>query len=671
MQYPPTKEPPVPIFATRARRASAAAVTLALGFTGALVAAPAANAATFTVTSTNDAGAGSLRQAVIDANANPGFDTITISLTFPATSIFIDSTILVTDGVFFQGSGAANLLISRSGDFEILDFTMASADQDVVISGINFDGGSGTTQRGLNFRNATPVRNLSIQSSEFANFVTTVRGGAVDISGLSGNLIINDTDFHDNISTGNANAPSLFAQGIDSGFVSVSSCDFYDNAGESGAGLEIMFSDAEVTVNDSTFNDNQTTNAGAAALLYGLAGVTIRRTSFDNDDSTGNIGGALYTSTISGEVSIEDSSFSDSSSPSNGGAVAATSVGGLSIIDSTFVNNTSGFDGGAVWADTTGESLVSGSSFSLNDAQFGGALAFTDMNDGVGLVGSTFDQNNATGLGGALYVGLADFVVILESDTFTDNTTGGGSAFDIDIVSAPVAVNGTTFTDNVSSDSASFGVSIIAPGGAVQFSNSTFLEDAPTSAGIIEVGVINGALNVLSSTLVGNGVIFAIANAGSALVSNSIIDGNPNGFADPVFNVNGSTAVELEYSIVTTALDGANMNSTVGNLFSTDPQLGALAFNGGVTRTMLPAAGSPAINAGDPAYAFGYITDQRGTGFVRENGRVDIGAVEAQPPAALAATGTDINPVVPIGGGVLLLIGALGMMLAARRRQGA
>jgi hypothetical protein len=39
-----------------------------------------AQALTYTVTNTNDAGAGSLRQAINDANTNPGADTINFDL---------------------------------------------------------------------------------------------------------------------------------------------------------------------------------------------------------------------------------------------------------------------------------------------------------------------------------------------------------------------------------------------------------------------------------------------------------------------------------------------------------------------------------------------------------------------------------------------------------------
>jgi len=659
----------VPTFASRARRASAVTIALAVGFAGALIAAPAANAATFSVTSTNDAGPGSLRQAVLDANASAGFDTITIALTFPATSIFIDSTIVVTDGVHLQGPGAAALLISRSGDFEILEFNMASANQDVVISGINFDGGSGTTQRGLDFLDVVPVRTLAIQSAEFANFVTTVRGGAINIDGLTGNFFLNDTDIHDNTSTGNADVPSLYAEDIETGFVSISSSDFYQNTGASGAGVMIVSSSADIAINDSTFDDNQTTSFGGAAFFETVGSLTIRRTSFDNDSSSSS-GGALWAATISGSVEIEDSSFSNSSSPTDGGAIAVRNVGGLSIIDSTFTSNTSGVDGGAVWANLTGETTVSGSAFSLNTAVFGGALSFTDLNDTVAIVRSTFDQNTATGQGGAIFVEDVDNVVYLESDSFTANTTGVGSAFEANsVVDDLISVNNSTFSGNISSEAASFRVGSIASGTAVQFANSTFVEDAPTSDGIIGVGTNEGGLYVLSSTLIGNGVLEFGVNDGDALVSHSILDGDANGLGDDVINVNGTTLADLEYSIVTTAFDGANMNSLAGNQFSTDPQLGALAFNGGPTRTMLPAAGSPAINAGDPLYSttLQYPNDQRGDGFVREYGRVDIGAVEVQL-VTLAATGLETSPLVPIGAASLLLLGAAASLFVRRRR---
>lgn len=53
---------------------------LMLLLVGLLLLATPARAATFTVTTTADSGPGSLRQAILDANASPGADTITFAI---------------------------------------------------------------------------------------------------------------------------------------------------------------------------------------------------------------------------------------------------------------------------------------------------------------------------------------------------------------------------------------------------------------------------------------------------------------------------------------------------------------------------------------------------------------------------------------------------------------
>jgi len=68
-------------------------------------------AATFTVTNTNDSGPGSLRQAILDANANPGADTIAFDIPgagvhtiTPLTSLDVVTDAVVIDGYTQPGS---------------------------------------------------------------------------------------------------------------------------------------------------------------------------------------------------------------------------------------------------------------------------------------------------------------------------------------------------------------------------------------------------------------------------------------------------------------------------------------------------------------------------------------------------------------------------------------
>jgi FG-GAP-like repeat len=64
-----------------------------------------AAAMTFTVTNTNDSGAGSLRQAILDANANPGADTIRFSIASGEQTITPGSALpVVTDALTIDGT---------------------------------------------------------------------------------------------------------------------------------------------------------------------------------------------------------------------------------------------------------------------------------------------------------------------------------------------------------------------------------------------------------------------------------------------------------------------------------------------------------------------------------------------------------------------------------------
>src|SRR5437016_962078 len=69
---------------------------------------------TLTVLNANDSGADSLRQAILDANAAPGADTIVFNPAAFATpkTISLGSQLSVTDDLTILGPGAKNLTVS-------------------------------------------------------------------------------------------------------------------------------------------------------------------------------------------------------------------------------------------------------------------------------------------------------------------------------------------------------------------------------------------------------------------------------------------------------------------------------------------------------------------------------------------------------------------------------
>ena len=112
---------------------------LSLGAT--LVTGSSAEAATFTVSNLNDSGAGSLRQALLDANANPGADMVTFQSTLSG-QITLASELPITDPVQVLGPGANRLTISGNSTTRILNVNTKPNSFPVMISGLGLKDGS-------------------------------------------------------------------------------------------------------------------------------------------------------------------------------------------------------------------------------------------------------------------------------------------------------------------------------------------------------------------------------------------------------------------------------------------------------------------------------------------------------------------------------------------------
>lgn len=242
---------------------------------------------------------------------------------------------------------------------------------------------------------------------------------------------------------------------------------------------------------------------------------------------------------------------------------------------------------------------------------------------------------------------------------------------------ATVVIVNSTISGN---EGGSFGSGIFngGTGGATAtLINSTVALNTNVSfgGGIYNAGDSGPAtLNVVNSTIAGNeagssgGGIYNSSSsvAGIVNLNNSIVaDNSLPSFVGPgngpdIYNFFGN--VTAHNSIIESSDGGAITGSNNSNL---DPLLekdgsGAvvLKHNGGPTKTVLPAANSPAINAGSNALlpsdtydldGDGIIAellpvDQRGPGFIRVKGTtVDIGALEGSFTTTTSVS-SSVNP---------------------------
>ena len=109
----------------------------------ALIAAPSAQAADFTVTTLNDSGGGSLRQAILDANAVPGADRVLFQSTLTGQITLGSELPRILEATQILGPGPDKLTISGNNNSRIFYVYPTAARTPVTISGLKLTGGNG------------------------------------------------------------------------------------------------------------------------------------------------------------------------------------------------------------------------------------------------------------------------------------------------------------------------------------------------------------------------------------------------------------------------------------------------------------------------------------------------------------------------------------------------
>ncbi len=184
------------------------------------------NAATITVTNTNDNGAGSLRQALLDADNG---DTINFSVTGVINST---SFLPISKDLTIIGPGADILRIDGGGTDRIF-FDDVYAMNTVSISGLELTNGYTTSYgsaifgRGFNLT----INNCEIHNCNLGGSNGTLAVFSITTNGLA-SMTINNCAIYDN--TGGCHAIGIYA--TDGADIYITNSTLYNNVGGSGCG---------------------------------------------------------------------------------------------------------------------------------------------------------------------------------------------------------------------------------------------------------------------------------------------------------------------------------------------------------------------------------------------------------------------------------------------------
>ena len=414
-----------------------------------------------------------------------------------------------------------------------------------------------------------------------------------------------------------------------------------------GGGLHITGA-GTVDVVDSTVVNNTAVEGGG--LWNSAAGVlTVSGTTISNNTATGAAadqgGGGVFTE--GGDVLIDTSDISGNDATgalgSGGGilnlnAAAAEdgSTVGVVVIDSTINGNTAVRAGGGIEAGP----LV------------GAVEPTSTVLTGVALTGNTATGVGAPGNGGGFHL-TGEGTVLVDTTLVADNTAveGGGlwnsGAGSMAVTDSTIASNTATGTDG-GGGLYQDGAGTITPESGLVAINVTITDntaDAGAGGAVLNAGT--AVVGLLHATVTGNGS----GIAGAVEIGNTVLTDNGGADADAGVTSVGGNVLDDALPFSTNTLPGATDTTGVS-----DPQLGELADNGGPTPTLLPATGSPVIDAGLPVLGDdmeemgGTLidTDQRGVTRPLDgngDGRADVDAGSVEAPAIA------VTPA-PGGGGV-------------------
>lgn len=561
---------------------------------------------TFWVSNTKDAGAGSLRQAILDANSYLGADHVTIKFRQSAegTVTLTSGELSITGELRIDGPEWNRVTVSGGGMSRVFNIASGST---VKIDDLTIANGHVSGANGGGILNTG-------QLTLYDSVVTgcSVSAGLGSAVASTGNLTMTRSAF-----TGNSGAVMLNAGG------GTAQLDHATISGNTGTAI-FNNSGSALTVQNSLLTGNHIGSFGVQAIASSGPVNIFNSTISENtggDEVLSLFGGDTVDVVIRGSRIVNNHTY----------FAPLVSETNLRIEDTVFRGN-SGGEAGAIAIQAGAveivNSTISGNVGAANNSYAAGAIA--TFGNQLTLVDSTIRDNIGAKTGG-IYLGFGYGVLEITNSTISGNKAipvpggpygyargaGGLVTYSAATINNSTISGNTVVADGLLPNQYSSGAAggILASYSGVTIDHSTIAFNTVTNA--------SPDLDHVSGGVVGlNGFVTADVS-----VRNSIVARNTATGWDP--DVNGSFASQGHnlIGVLTANATGFVAGDVHGTLAQPlDPGLEPLRWNGGRTRTHALRRHSPAINAGDNADA--PPTDQRGRTRI-VGGTIDIGAYES------------------------------------------
>jgi len=255
-------------------------------------------ASTHTVTNTDASGPGSLRQAILDANASGGHDTVTFAPGVSGIIVLTSTLPEIDDHLTIVGPGADTLAISGDNSYRVL---RVASGVTVTISGVTIRDGNAYGSPGGGIRSAGAL----ILTATHVVSNNAVHGGGVYVgygsATLSGGQIVSNTA---------EEGAGLY---VSSGSVVLNGVQVLGNSAEYGSG--VFISDGSLMLKSTQVISNSASFSGAGIFVFSGT-LNMLNTTVSGNRATGGGGGGLLNS--GGRVSITFSTIASNTATIDG-----------------------------------------------------------------------------------------------------------------------------------------------------------------------------------------------------------------------------------------------------------------------------------------------------------------------------------------------------------------
>gem|GEM_PF-3504701 len=529
-------------------RFNRAGIVPTVALASSLVTLGAADAAVFEVENLDDAGAGSLRQAIIDANANPGPDAITFADGLSGSIVLSSGSLTISDDLALQGPGSSTVTVSGNNNSRVFetnnsDEAMARVD----IAGLTISDGT-TNLAGAGIYNSG-AEALTIRDSVITN--NYAYDGGAGIGAAGGVVQINGSTISNNQS-------ALNGAGIkqsDGSLIVRDSLITTNLTNESGLGAGIYANSLETLVVDgTTVSGNTSVGAGGAIAVDSIEGsILLSNSTITANVSSGNGGGiaVLGFDFYTGDITLDNTQITNNSASDAGGGISVEE-GSLLLKNNSLIADNTAYEGGGIFFNDeyAGQILdINNSTIRDNTASegYGGGILFYAADPDLLIRNSTISGNYASGGGGGVAVyyssggGSNEGSITIQNTTVSNNTAGsegGGFMMEVDETYQPILIEDSEFSGNVA-ESDGGGLHFYFDDGlytSLVIRNTTIANNTADDGGGLwfydddgySVVIENSTISGNSAVEDGGGVWF-YSDDGAPLILNSTISGNSAG----------------------------------------------------------------------------------------------------------------------------------------------